>query len=183
MATTQVPPPGFQAGGTVQHLPPGPGMPAATTPQAFAGWLNANINHGGKPIPGLPGATLGDQWLSWYAQKHAALGDQFTLQDYEDSFLVFLQFDVTGVDLGAFAAGSVTGTGVAVNSIIPGLNPLSWLSAIGDFFHRLTEGSTWIRLGEGLLGIVLISVGIARLTHAVPVATKIARTAGAVAVL
>lgn len=58
-------------------------------------------------------------------------------------------------------------------------NPLSGLAAIGDFFGRLTEGNTWIRIGEALLGIVLIAVGLARVTHAVPVATSIARTVGA----
>src|SRR5215469_7410918 len=37
------------------------------------------------------------------------------------------------------------------------------LAAIGDFFARLTEGNTWIRIGEALLGIVLMAVGVARL--------------------
>lgn len=63
----------------------------------------------------------------------------------------------------------------------PGLgggNPLTGLAAIGDFFARLSEANTWLRIGEGLLGVILIAVGVARLTHAVPIATKIA---GAVA--
>lgn len=57
-------------------------------------------------------------------------------------------------------------------------SPLSGLAAIGDFFGRLSQGATWIRVAEGLLGIVLIAIGLARITHAVPIATKIA---GAVA--
>jgi hypothetical protein len=70
---------------------------------------------------------------------------------------------------------NVSGSGneSSVTGAIPGL------AQIGDFFARLTEGNTWIRIGEALLGIVLIAVGMARITHAVPVATSIARTVGA----
>jgi hypothetical protein len=65
-------------------------------------------------------------------------------------------------------AGQIAGT----SQVIPGLQQ------IGTFFGALAEGNTWIRVAEGLLGIILIAVGLARLTHAVPAATKIA---GAVA--
>jgi hypothetical protein len=40
-------------------------------------------------------------------------------------------------------------------------------------------GNWLLRIGEVLLGLVLIAVGMARITRAVPVATKIAKTAGA----
>ena len=66
------------------------------------------------------------------------------------------------------AAAAATG---AVNSV-PGLQQ------VGSFFGALAEGSTWTRVAEGILGIILIAVGLARLTHAVPIVTKIA---GAVA--
>jgi len=56
-----------------------------------------------------------------------------------------------------------------LTSSVPGL------SQVGDFFSRLTSANTWLRIGEGLLGVVLIAVGIARITNAVPIATKIAR--------
>lgn len=59
---------------------------------------------------------------------------------------------------------------------------LTGLNAIGDFFARLSEGNTWLRLGEGLLGIILIAVGLARITSAVPAATRIAKTVGATGV-
>jgi len=52
------------------------------------------------------------------------------------------------------------------------------ISGITDFLTRLTEASTWIRVGEVVLGLILIAVGVARITHAVPIATKIAKTAG-----
>ena len=57
-------------------------------------------------------------------------------------------------------------------------NPLTGLAAIGDFFQRLTQANTWVRIGEGILGLILLAVGIARITHAVPVATKVAKAVG-----
>lgn len=69
---------------------------------------------------------------------------------------------------------------------IPGpasFSPLTGLAAIGDFFQRLSQASTWVRVGEVVLGLILLSVGVARVTNAVPVATKVARTAGAVALV
>lgn len=63
-----------------------------------------------------------------------------------------------------------------------GSSPFGGLAAIGDFFARLGQPNTWIRAGEVVLGLILIAVGLARITKAVPVATKIAKTVGAVAV-
>lgn len=52
---------------------------------------------------------------------------------------------------------------------------LAGLAAIGTFFSSLGETNTWIRVAEVLIGLVLVGVGIAKLTHAVPVATTIAK--------
>ena len=51
---------------------------------------------------------------------------------------------------------------------------LSGLNAIGSFFSALTEGATWIRVAEGLLGIILIAVGVSHMTHIVPITKAIA---------
>jgi hypothetical protein len=51
----------------------------------------------------------------------------------------------------------------------------SGLGAVGEFVKGLGQASTWLRIGEGVLGLVLIAVGVARITNAVPVATKIAK--------
>lgn len=70
-------------------------------------------------------------------------------------------------------------TGEAANAAgVGGGNPLAGLAQVGQFFSALSQGSTWIRVAEGILGIILLAVGVARITHAVPIATKIA---GAVA--
>jgi len=49
------------------------------------------------------------------------------------------------------------------------------LTDINGFLSRLTQRNTWIRVGEILLGVVLIAVGVARMTNAVSAATKIAK--------
>lgn len=45
-------------------------------------------------------------------------------------------------------------------------------------FSLNVSPSAWLRVAEGVLGILLIAVGVAGLTDKVPVATKIARTFG-----
>lgn len=44
-----------------------------------------------------------------------------------------------------------------------------------DVLKPLFQGNIWIRVAEVALGVVLIAVGVARLTNALPVATKIAK--------
>ena len=46
---------------------------------------------------------------------------------------------------------------------LPGL---TGIDAIGDFFHRLTEGETWTRVGEVVLGVILLYAGVKALTGA-----------------
>lgn len=74
-------------------------------------------------------------------------------------------------------------TGIPGLNVKPGggfqaSNPLTGLAAAGDFFQRLTQGSTWIRVGEFILGVILIAAGLARITHAIPAATRIATMVG-----
>jgi hypothetical protein len=62
-------------------------------------------------------------------------------------------------------------------------NPLAGLAQIGDFFGLLKQPATWIRIGQITVGVILLAVGIARITHAVPVATRVAKTVGAAAIV
>lgn len=41
--------------------------------------------------------------------------------------------------------------------------PASYLSGVSNFFHALTEKSTWIRVAEVLLGAALLLIGLAKL--------------------
>jgi hypothetical protein len=67
-----------------------------------------------------------------------------------------------GYGIAPIGPNSATGAGVAAGvGIIP---QFTGLAAIGDFFGRLTEANTWLRIGEGLLGIVLIAIALGKLT-------------------
>lgn len=73
--------------------------------------------------------------------------------------------------------------GSAIGGTASAIGNATGLTAIGDFFSRLTQANTWLRAGEVVLGLVLIAVGIARITNAVPLATKIAGAAAEGALL
>lgn len=59
----------------------------------------------------------------------------------------------------AFANKGPAGTVKAV-----GQSAFSGINAVGDFANKLTQANTWLRIAEGLLGIVLIGVALAKLT-------------------
>lgn len=62
-----------------------------------------------------------------------------------------------------------TATGIQTASILP-----SWADGLASLLGDLTSKALWIRVAEGLLGLLLIAVGVAHMTHAVPIATAIA---------
>lgn len=89
-----------------------------------------------------------------------------------------------------FASGAYKGFLNSSGDVLPSASSAppvtanqSGLAAIGNFLSTLGQANLWIRVGEVILGIVLLAVGVARITRAVPVATKIAKTAGAAAIL
>jgi hypothetical protein len=61
----------------------------------------------------------------------------------------------------------------APKSLFP--NPLSGVQEIGDFFHRLTEKATWVRVVEVLAGGVLVYAGVRALAQGSPVVGSGAR--------
>jgi len=73
--------------------------------------------------------------------------------------------NVPGVTGALNAASGIVSTGI--NATGAGIN----------LINALTQASTWIRIAEVVLGLVLIAVGVAKLTNAVPIATKTAATA------
>jgi hypothetical protein len=63
-----------------------------------------------------------------------------------------------------------------VKTVAQGLDPLNW-------FHGLNLGAWLLRIGEIILGVVLVGVGVAKLTGADNYISKAATMAGKVAVL
>ena len=144
-------------------------LPTPTTPQAFATWLDAHLNHG-KPLPGLPssaGSTIGANWLWWYAQKYAADGSKYTLLEYEEAFVAYAAFDLTGDIIGSGAAGAVGATGTAVNAIPPALgSAFSWTDGLSNLLGTLGSSAFWLRAAKVVLGGALLLIGLAHLTGA-----------------
>lgn len=79
----------------------------------------------------------------------------------------------------AAGIGGAAGNPNPPGTTVTGPSPAGGLSG---FLSTLSEGSLWIRVVEVGLGLILIAVGVARLTHAVPIATSVAKTVGAVAI-
>jgi hypothetical protein len=92
----------------------------------------------------------------------------------------WVQNFLSGTDTGnPLSPKSPTGIGVqagadAAGNLIPG---------VSGFFSALGQASTWERVGQVILGLILIAIGVARMTSAVSTATKIAKMAGTAAVL
>lgn len=138
-------------------LPPDTsGLP--TTVDGFATYLNQHFN-GGKPIllSGVPGGSnLGSQWKAWYAKNHP-LNPTATLTDFENAFIVLWEDATLGLDLQTGIVGGANAIGTSVNAIPKGL-------AGFNVFHGLDLTQVLLQVGEVLLGIVLIAVGVAKLT-------------------
>lgn len=56
------------------------------------------------------------------------------------------------------------GTGTVQGDNPPG--PAGWAQALATFLGNLTNANTWIRVAEAALGLVLIAVGVGRITGA-----------------
>jgi hypothetical protein len=48
-------------------------------------------------------------------------------------------------------------------------NPLGGLAAIGDFFNRLTQGNTWLRVGEVAVGLLILYIGLKATVSQTPI--------------
>lgn len=80
--------------------------------------------------------------------------------------------------------GTISQTGADIKSTAQAAaNPLAGLASIGDFFGRLTQASTWIRVAEVLLGSALIIVSLAKLAAGTPVGRAAAKAGKAAAIL
>jgi hypothetical protein len=79
---------------------------------------------------------------------------------------------------------SQAGLGAAGKAVVQKVsNAVPGLSQIGTFFSDLGQASTWIRVGEVILGIILLGVGIAHITKADNVISKAVKTGSKAALL
>lgn len=171
--------------------PGGPGTsPAAnqyppTSPQNAAIYINAHLD-GDNGQPGgtvaalqQPGSTLGAQWLSWYMTTHAKYGNQATLEQYVQAFILIWEDVKTGQNLatatagGLAAAGGFAGAAGGIgNAIAAGVGAGASTQLGGNLLGAITSplqffssSQFWVRTGEVLLGLVLVSVGMVKLAE------------------
>jgi hypothetical protein len=105
---------------------------------------------------------LASEWNAFYPNFHAQNPDLTAFQ-VESAFIgeAAAKGIAGAVGQTATAEGQIPGAAATgAENALANINPLSYLGNIADFFHRLTEGSTWLRVGEVLAGAMLIYVGI-----------------------
>jgi hypothetical protein len=117
----------------------------------------------------FPGKGLGSQYLAYVA----------TTPSYSAMWLgVFSNSHGISADdqNKIFKAASPTGKGL--KSLLPAKGEVGHaaitnpLQAIGDFFAKLSDPHLWIRVGEVVLGVILLAVGAARITHTENIVSK-----------
>ena len=66
--------------------------------------------------------------------------------------------------IGAATPGGLPTVGPGGNILNP-VTDLGGINAIGDFFNRLTEPNTWVRVGEVAAGLLLVYIGLSAVTR------------------
>ena len=73
------------------------------------------------------------------------------------------------------AAGKAAGEGSVVSGVTNATSAvgkgLSGINAIGDFANRLTQGNTWLRVGEVIVGLMILYVGLNAVMKGTPIET------------
>lgn len=101
-------------------------------------------------------------WQAFYPGFHAA-HPQYSVQQVLSAFLAT---ELAGglknaIPKIANTVGVQIPKAIGAAATVPNLsNPLAPLADIGDFFHRLTEASTWLRVGEVVAGLLLVYIGL-----------------------
>ena len=125
--------------------------------------------------PGLKGAV--DQWLSSNKDKpsNSLWSDPASIHAYNFFLGVAKQkFPAQAKVIEDFVnktkapAALQKPAGGAIDKALTSLNPLA----------GLFQANIWLRVAEVGIGILLVAVGVAKLTNAIPAATKIAKTVG-----
>lgn len=100
--------------------------------------------------------TIGANPTAWF---DAVNGHLFGWHQYDTRQAMMA--DIKAHPGWAQSVGGLTGeVGNIAKSGLPKGPDLGGLSAIGDFFNRLTQGNTWLRVGEVLGGLLLVYMGL-----------------------
>jgi hypothetical protein len=154
-------------------------LPAVSTALPYSSQLEEYY----AAFVGELGQAEGTAFLT-YANAHPLLTAKQAASEFVSA--VAAQDVGTNIAEGTSETGNLTNT--AGQSTVSALgavgkavgNPLSGLAAIGNFFNLLTQRQTLIRIAEGVIGLGLIVVGLAKLAEGTPIgkaAGTVARTA------
>lgn len=105
---------------------------------------------------------------AWGATLNAFFSDPVAVQQEGQNLFTQLSQPIGNTLNKAGPAIAGVGQGVAAATG-------SGLTAAASPLGALFNAHIWIRVGEVALGLILIAVGVAKLTSSVPIATKIAR--------
>lgn len=116
----------------------------------------------------FPGKGAGTAYTNY---ANAQFARDPTISPYLAAKAFALIIATKGLAAGLAAGATATGTaaGQAAKSGF-GSTALTSLNPLAGLF----QPNLWLRVGEVMLGLILIAIGVAQLTHAVPIATKIA---------
>lgn len=137
--------------------------------EQFIAWVPAHSTTPDVPVQ-LHSATYGKpphnsaySWFSvWFAQAEIGPAIGGTIAK-----------GIGGISSKIPGALQAAGQGIGQ---VPGAKAIGQLS-LSDFLGRLSQASTWIRVGEVLLGLALIIVGLAKLTGTGEIAKQAAKVA------
>lgn len=152
-------------------------LPALTGTRAqqvaqLAAWIDKQSGNAAAAESGLTGKITYGQEYTLYAEQYSTVT---ALQAYEGWVLTlvggaFTQVLGQGLTAGAGDVGTLaTGAGQGAAKFSQSLN-----QGVLGFLSQLASASLWERVAQVAIGIVLIAAGVAKLTNAVPIATKIA---------
>src|SRR5215469_3061835 len=129
------------------------GSPGTDTHALGCYWANAStgtIQRQGNPI-----AAIGLGQIGFTGEHGDPAGIDQAFATFQDAKNWVNQY-----------RGSTVGGQLAQHNLAPHIgNPLTGINAIGDFFTRLEDPHTWIRVGEFLAGGLLLYIGLNALTR------------------
>lgn len=122
-------------------------------------WSGATGNHVAGPFSGQGAIQLFGAGFKLYPSQSAATsGTPQTIDATQIQTLENVILQGPGIGQGFFGLlPDLKQAGSDISGAVKA--PLTGLAAIGDFFQRLTQPSTWIRVGEFVGGGLLLYIG------------------------
>jgi hypothetical protein len=123
-----------------------------------------------------PDSLLYPDYVFYEAELHAGIG----LHGPYNSMAALYAANPNAKNSGAAPIPGASATGTTPQGAAGAIANDTGITAVGDFFNQLKEGSLWLRIAEFAIGGILVAVALAHLTGVNNDVTKALKT-GAVA--